>query len=53
MWRKALTHEDIKDNLRSPLGIAAEKRSKLRMKLKEKKKKKEGGGGSFFPAIEL
>jgi hypothetical protein len=42
----------IKEYLRSPLEIVAEKRKKLKMRIKEKKKKEKAEGqGNFFPSF--
>lgn len=42
LWAKALTAEDIKQNMRTPLELVAEKRKK-KIKIKEKKKKESAG----------
>lgn len=34
IWTKELGAEDIKENMRTPLELVAEKRKKLKMKLK-------------------
>jgi hypothetical protein len=34
IWAKAVSEEKIKENIRSPLSMVAEKRKRLKMKLK-------------------
>ena len=34
LWRKVLSNENIKEYMRSPLEIVAEKRKKLKMRIK-------------------
>ena len=40
LWRKTLTHDYVKEYLRSPLEIVAEKRGRLKAKIGAKAKKK-------------
>jgi hypothetical protein len=49
LWRKELSQEEVKENLRMPLEIVAEKRNRWRIKTKEVKKKEEVESGGVNP----
>jgi uncharacterized membrane protein len=49
LWRKALSEEEVKENLRTPLEIVAEKRNRWRIKTKEVRKKEEVEMGGVNP----